>query len=102
MHKCHGLTLQKSTVKHKTPGKNWSLKRKLGAFKNDFMFWINGNDSKLHFNEWCENNGLKEQKVYTEEVATSKKILPNVNYLKVLYHIFELDIKTEGESRGDD
>ena len=37
MNALHGLTLQKSTGNHKIPGKNWSVKRKLGVFKNDFI-----------------------------------------------------------------
>ena len=81
MNAFHGLTLQKSADKHKIPGKNWSLKRQLGVFKNDFMHWRNGNASKLHFNEWCENNDLKENKVHVEKMDAPKKILPNVNYL---------------------
>ena len=87
MNALHGLTLQKSADKHKIPVKNWSLKRQLGVFKKDFMCWINGNATKLHFNEWCENNDLNEHEVCMEKVDTSKKILPNVNYLQVLYHI---------------
>ena len=35
----HGLTLQKSTAKHKVPGKNYSVKRKPGVFKPEFMCW---------------------------------------------------------------
>ena len=77
----HGLTLQKSTAKHKVPGKNYSVKRKLGVFKNEFIHWRNGNASKLQFNEWCSNNDLKDKKVDIEEVDTSKKILPNVDFL---------------------
>ena len=77
----HGLTLQKSADKHKIPGKNWSLKRQLGAFKKDFMCWRNGNATKLYFNEWRENSDLNEHKVWMEKVDTSKKILPNTEYL---------------------
>jgi len=77
----HGLTLQKSTAKHKVPGKNYSVKRKPGVFNNEFIHWRNGNASKLQFNEWCSNNDLKDKKVDIEEVDTSKKILPNVDFL---------------------
>ena len=58
------LTLQKSADKHKIPGKNWSLKRKLLVFKNNFTHLRNGNTSKLHFNESYGNNDLKEKSLY--------------------------------------
>ena len=77
----YGLTLQKSIGNHKILGKNWSVKRKLGVFKNNFMHWRNSNISKLNFNEWCDNNDFKDKKVDIEEMDTSKKILLNINYL---------------------
>ena len=55
MNALHGLTLQKSADKHKIPEKTWLLKIQLDMFKNDFMYWRNGNISKLYFNEWYGN-----------------------------------------------
>ena len=61
MNTLHGLTLQKSTDKYKVPRKNQLLKRQLSIFKNDFKHWRNSNANKLHFNEWCGNDNLKEK-----------------------------------------
>jgi len=81
MNKKHGLTLQKSSNKHKIPGKNWSMKRVPGEFKNDFIFWRHGNASQLKFNNYCDKHNLQERRVEIEEVDTSIKILPNVEDL---------------------
>ena len=63
------------------PGKNWSVKRKLHAFKKEFIKFRDGNASKVKFNEWCDASSLKDYKVDIEEADTSKMIEPNVSFL---------------------
>ena len=78
----HGLTLTKSATKHKVPCKTWSIKRKLGEFKEEFIKFRDNNTSKVKFNKCCEANGLEDCKVNADEADTSKKIEPNVGFCK--------------------
>ena len=72
----------KATAIHEVPGKNWSVKRKLHAFKKEFIKFRDGNASKVKFNEHCNANGLEDCKVNADEADTSKKIEPNVGFCK--------------------
>ena len=75
------LTLSKSTDTHKVDGKNWSRKRKIGEFKEEFMVFRNGNASKIDYNDYCDRHGLKEHKVKLEEVDMSTKVEPDEGFL---------------------
>ena len=79
----HGLILTKSTDEHKVPGKNWSIKRKLGEFKPEFIKFRHGNASRIELNKCCDKNGIRDQKVDTAEVEMSKKVEPNIGFLQV-------------------
>ena len=59
------------------------MKRKLGAFKKEFIKFRGSDASKVKFNEWCDASSLKDYKVDIEEVDTSKKIEPNVSFFQV-------------------
>ena len=79
----HRLTLIKSTTKHKALGKNWSIKRKLDAFKKDYVRFRDSNASKIKLNKHCDANGLEDHKVDVKKLDTSKKINPNDSFLQV-------------------
>ena len=86
MNELHGLTLQKSSKKHKVPGKKWSVKREKGVFNELFIHFRDGNASKIKFNGWCDKEGMEDKyKWDIEEVDTSSKVIPNVGNLQVLH-----------------
>ena len=84
MNKEYGVTLTKSASTHKVDGKNWSIKRKLGQFKEEFKKYRKGNASKLECNAYCDKHGLEDYKVELKEVDLSKKVEPNAGFLQVL------------------
>ena len=59
------LILTKSMDKYKVPGKNWSIKRKLGKFKPEFIKFRHSNASRLELNKFCDKHGVEDQKVET-------------------------------------
>ena len=79
----YGLTLQKSATNHKQEGKNWSLKRKPGQYKDDFIHWRNGNASKSKCNAFCDKEKIPQIKVKMDKVNTSNKVKPNWEMLQV-------------------
>ena len=56
----YGLALTKSTITHEVAGKNWSIKRKLGKFKKEFIKFRDDNASKVKFNSHCDANSLED------------------------------------------
>ena len=74
MEKKDGLTLQKSSEKHKQERRKWPLKRKPGLCKEDFIKFRHGNSSKNKFNKYCDQNGLENHKVKIDEGDASKKL----------------------------
>ena len=68
------MTLQKSARAHELPGKNYSIKRKIEEFKEEFITWRENNTSNVKFNKCYNMNNLKEEKVALEEVDSSAKV----------------------------
>ena len=59
----HGLSLQKSSKKHKVEGKNQSLKQAPSECKEDFVPQRNKNASKSKHNIFCNEENIPEGKL---------------------------------------
>ena len=78
------LTWQELSDKHKQEGKSWSLKRKPGVCKDDFITFRHRNTSKHKFNQCCDKYGLENHKVEIDEIDISYEKEPSKDILQVL------------------
>ena len=77
MNALYGISLWKSSNKHKVEGKGYYHERKKIEYKHDFKKFHDGNIGMKHLNNFCKSNNYADLKFEIEEVNAFQIEKPN-------------------------